>query len=335
MKILLYFLEDKDRKNYEAARIYRNLKYACEIAGFDITNNPNDDYDIAHFVTLENEGIINKVRERNIPIVISTLMTEIDLDSILVRKAGYNIVKPRAVKTLNKASLILVPAYLMQVKLKHSGVETPVQVLSCGINLKRFDDASLLEKQVFSRYFSLDDNDRVVVNVGKYSLKNGLSEFVEAAKCLPNVHFFWLGKHERRFPRQKVKRLIKNAPKNLHFAGIVDEDIYKSLMIRAEVYYSPAHYNVGIVSLLDALAAKCQIIARDQSIALDLLINNSNCFLKKSSLEFDSLLNALRTYFEGTNQSTVEKGYLSILTVDTKVISEKLKIIYQSLLNKN
>ena len=61
------------------------------------------------------------------------------------------------------------------------GIDLPIEAISNGIDLKRFHYDSEKVK-AFRRYFSLAEDQRVVISVGLFFERKGLLDFVEVAK---------------------------------------------------------------------------------------------------------------------------------------------------------
>lgn len=330
MRVLIYFEQNKRNKNlYEGARVRKSLKGACELNKLSYTSDPREAHDIAHFVSVKDEEVINVALARKIPVVISALMCENDPDaSMLNQKGEVPTLKPRALKILNRVTLILVPTETGRAILKHSGVETPIRVLSEGVNLSRFDKAKTLETQIFPRYFRLEKGRKLVISTGDYSENAGLSDLVNVARKRPDTEFFYFGPKPRFFIPVKIKKILHSAPKNCHFQDLVEDDVYRSALMNADVYFLPGYTKAGTVTMLDAMAAQCQIIAREEAVYNDMFVNKKDAYICKTSIELEKKIGA---YLDGNLEPTIESAFSKAKAVDLKKIGSVLKDIYDSL----
>ena len=78
MKVLVYFQPNRKYDNYEGARMRKTIKGALEVTGATHTSNIYDDYDIAHFMSPEDESKLNIALERDVPVIVSALYGEDD-----------------------------------------------------------------------------------------------------------------------------------------------------------------------------------------------------------------------------------------------------------------
>ncbi len=330
MRVLIYFEQNKRNKNlYEGARVRKSLKGACELNKLSYTSDPKEPYEIAHFVSVKDEEVINMALAKQIPVVVSALMCENDPDAAMLNQKGeVPTLKPRALRILNKVTLILVPTENGRAILKHSGVETPIRVLSEGVNLSRFDKSKTLETQIFPRYFRLEKGRKLVITTGEYSENAGLFDLVNIARKRPDAEFFYFGRKHRFLMPRKVKKILRSAPKNCHFSDLVEDDVYRSALMNADVYFLPGFTKAGTVTMLDAMAAQCQIIAREEAVYSDMFTNKKDAYLCKSSIELEKKLGA---YLDGNLEPTIDAAYAKAKAVDLKKIGSVLKDIYDSL----
>ena len=78
MKVLVYFQPNRKYDNYEGARMRKTIKGALEVVGATHTSNIYDDYDVAHFMSPEDESKLNIALERDVPVIVSALYGEDD-----------------------------------------------------------------------------------------------------------------------------------------------------------------------------------------------------------------------------------------------------------------
>ena len=339
MKILVSFEPNKKVSDFEGARLRKTIKGSLEMVGVDYTSNFLDSYDVAHLISPIDDSIIKEIKEKNIPIIASALYCENDpLASYLeykVTKKGEKIIHltNRSLKFLNKVDLVLVPSERARAFLINEGVITDIAVVLPGINLSRFNLARDDEKEIFYRYFREDPKKQLVVGLGNYDSKmTGINTMINAARKVPGALFYYIGRETKlnALKSLKLKAIMKLAPKNIKFVNIVPDDIYRSALMNASVFVIPEYRTLGIVSVMDAMAAKCQIIARKQDVISDLLIDNKNAYIGEFS---ETLTSLTKDYLLNKIKPTINEAYKEVSKCNLKAFGEQLKFYYQEQIN--
>ena len=124
MKTFIYFQPKVEKDVYEAMRLRKNLKGACELANITHINNILDKYDIIHFISPNDESRINDAVESRIPTCISALMCESDPAAKMLEIVnGEEHLTNRALRVLNKVDMVFAPSNVAQEFLIR-GIET-------------------------------------------------------------------------------------------------------------------------------------------------------------------------------------------------------------------
>ena len=331
MKVLVYFQPNPKFDNFEGTRMRKIIKGALEMVETQHTSNILDDYDVAHFMSPNDESKMNIVLERKIPIIISALFGE---DDPFTRFLDYkskdgnrtSTIKAKALKMMNKANLVLVPTESAKEFLIANGVNRPIEVAIPGVNLSRFDFSREDEKQLFYRYFVEDENKKLVLALGEYSNNmEGVHAFIDAAEKKPDVNFYYVGCETFEANYGRAKKIIKNSPKNVHFVNIVPDDIYRSMLLNADVFMLPGYHLTGIVSVEEAMASKCQVIARKSAVFPEFLKNEKTAYLADFS---ETLTSLCVDYLDGKLKSTVDEAYQVITNHSLMAFGHQLLEIY-------
>ena len=332
MKVLVYFQPNSKHDNYEGARMRKTIKGALEVIGATYTTNLYDDYDVAHFMSPEDEGKLNIAIERKVPVVVSALFGEDDPTTRFLNhknKDGKRTVtlKPKALKMLNKATLVLVPCESAKEFLIANGVNRPIETIVPGVNLARFNFSREDEKELFYRYFREDKNKKLVLAVGEYTNNmDGIHCLINAAKKREDTVFYYIGCES--FIGGKAKKIIKSAPKNLHFKMILPDDIYRSMLLNADVFMLPGYNLSGIISIEEAMAANCQLIVRKSAIFPEFLKNEKTAYIAEYS---ETLTSLCLDYLDEKIKPTTEEAYQMISSYNLENFGQELTKIYQNL----
>ena len=338
MKILVTFQPNTKTYEFEGARVRKTIKGALEMVNVEYTTSIVDTYDVMHLISYEDDNKANDAKENNIPLIVSALYSEDDSSANYLEyksKDGNRVttLKPRALKFLNKANVVLVPSAVSKDMLVENGVTSDIQVCPLGINTARFDFSREDEKDIFYRYFRENRSKKLVVALGEYDNNmDGISAFINAAKKCPDVLFYYIGKESvpgilKSF---KLRKLISRVPKNVKFKSIIPDDVYRSALLNADIFMLPGYKKTGVVSLLDAIAAKCQLIIRKQAVFEDLFEDGKTAYLAEYS---ETLTSLTKDYFDGKLKPTIDNAYKSISKLTLANFGEKLKWVYQQQIN--
>ena len=338
MKILVYFQPSPKHDYFEGARLRKTIKGALEIVGSKYTSNLYDDYDVAHFMSPDDEIKLNIALEMKVPVVVSALFGEADPSTRFLNYKSRNgkritTIKPRALRMLNKANLVLVPCKTGKEFLIANGVTTKIEVCVPGINLSRFNFSREDEKELFYRYFREDKNKKLVVALGEYAYNlEGIHAVINAAEKRPDVTFYYVGDESFALNSRRSRKIIKNSPKNMHFIGIPTDDIYRSMLLNADVFMLPGYNFSGFISLEEAMASNCQLIVRKTAVCPETLKNEKTAYIAEFS---ETLTSLCLDYLDNKIKPTTEEAYRKISLYNLENFGQELTNIYKSLISDN
>ena len=338
MKTLVYFRPLLKNDNFEGARMRKTIKGALEIVDSKYTSNLYDDYDVAHFMSPDDEIKLNIALERKVPVVVSALFGEDDPTTRFINhknKDGKrtNTLKPKALRMLNKANLVIVPTESAKDFLVNSGVTQPIKVCLPGVNLSRFNFSREDEKELFYRYFREDRNKKIVMAMGEYSYNmEGIHALINAAIKRPDVAFYYIGCESLGSSVGKAKRIIKSSPKNMHFINILPDDIYRSMLLNADVFMLPGYNVAGIISTEEAMAAKCQLIVRKSAMFPEFLKNEKTAYIAEFS---ETLTSLCLDYLDEKIKPTIEEAYRKISLYNLENFGKQLLNLYSEVIADN
>ena len=337
MKVLVYFQPSPKHDNFEGARMRKTIKGALEVTNGVYTSNIYDDYDVAHFMSPDDENKLNIALERGVPVVVSALFGEADPSTRFLNyksKDGKRIttIKPKALRMLNKANLILVPCNTGKEFLIANGVTRRIEVCVPGVNLSRFNFSREDEKELFYRYFREDKNKKLVLALGEYAYNlEGIHAVINAAIKRPDVMFYYVGDESFALNNGRSKKIIKNSPKSMHFIGIPTDDIYRSMLLNADVFMLPGYNFSGFVSIEEAMASNCQLIVRKTAVCPETLRNEKTAYIAEFS---ETLTSLCLDYLDGKIKPTTEEAYKQVSSYTLERFGNELLMFYKSLVAK-
>ncbi|NCA97008.1 MAG: hypothetical protein EOM77_02340 [Bacteroidia bacterium] len=332
MKVFVHFQPRVMKDVYEGMRLRKNIKGALELSNIEIAKNSIDSYDVAHFLSVADEMKINDAIEAKIPVVFSALMCESDPVAKITEttRDGEVRLSNRALRILNKVNVVIVPSASGQKFLVEQGVKTKIIVLSPGVNIARFEKNDQVEADLFYRYFRLNKDAKTVVAFGQYDSKEEIRNIVEIAQACPQFKFLYFGQSKHMLLLSgKIRRLLRKSPKNVKFNPIIPEDVYRSVMMNANVFLIVNRNKYNAITMLDAMAAKCQIIG------LGPIKYDAKVLKKGYAYIADTLpivAESIKKYFAGELPPTATKAYAIAKAESLTEIGKELEKIYRSLI---
>lgn len=333
MKILLYFEGEKILAKSGIGRALDHQKRALSKAGIEYTLDPEcTDYDILHINTygIHSHGMVSKARKLGKKVIYHAHSTEEDFRNSFI---GSNTISPLVKKYLvslyTKADHIITPTQYSKELLEGYGITVPISAISNGIDLTRFEPSEKKE-QAFREYFKIKENEKVVICVGLYFERKGITDFVKIAENLPQYRFIWFGHTPMYSIPKNIRDIVKeDHPANVEFPGYIKGDIIEGAYSGADLFFFPSHEETEGIVILEALASHQQILVRDIPVYKGWLEKNVNCYMGSSQVEFEELIQQI---LNDELPSTKKAGFLTAEEKDIEHIGDELKEIYQKVL---
>ncbi len=180
-------------------------------------------------------------------------------------------------------------------KLRDYGVTNPkIIYIPNYVSEKEFFPLSQAEINSIKNDYGIDKNKFVALGVGQLQTRKGVVDFVETARKLPHIQFVWAGGFS--FGKisdgyKEIKNLIKDAPSNVKFLGIVDREKMNEVYNMSDVLFLPSFDELFPMSILEAYCCKIPVLLRDIDIYPQILFDS---YLKSSNVKgFADVLNDL------------------------------------------
>lgn len=311
----------------------KSIKGALELSSdVEHTRSLLDDFDAAHFISPDDENKLHFAIEKNKPIIVSALYSEDDGNAHYLepinKKEWRNkwFLNNKNIRFLNKANVVLVPTAGARDFLINAGVKADIRVVFPGVNLTRFNFLRSDEKEVFFRYFGVNDEKKNIVAIGDCSASyEGFDTVNECAKRLPDCNFFYISPLSMK-EFAKLSRRVPKYNKNLRLINVLSDDLYRSTLMNADAIIYAGINPVGVISVCDAMAAKTQIFARKEAMIPGFISNGEDGYVAENS---DELVNLVVNYIQGSVQPTFEKAYEKISLHNLEKYGEELIKIYK------
>ncbi len=334
MKVCLYF---ESKEMIQTSGIGRALNHqieACKSANIEYTLDVQDDYDILHINTVGLNSIptIVKAKSKNCKVIYHAHSTEEDFrNSFIFSNQFSHIYKKMLLNYYSRADLILTPTPYSKKIIEGYGINVPIHYLSNGIDLNRFN-YDIEKVKAYRKYFSIKENELVVISVGLYFERKGILDFMEIAKKMPHVKFIWFGYTPLYSIPKKIRKAIENHPSNVILPGYVKGAILEGAYMDANCFFFASYEETEGIVVLEALASSQNVLVRDIEVYNPWLINQENCFKGKNNEEFIYYLDLI---LKNQTLNIRNKGRETAKQKSIQNIGIQLKKYYESVLNEN
>ncbi len=222
-------------------------------------------------------------------------------------------------------NVILTPTEYSAKLLKAYGFKQPIYNISNGVDTDFFKQ-NAEQGENFRKRYGFSSSDKVIISVGHLIERKGIIDFIDLAKSMPNTTFMWFGSTPSNMITSNVKHAIKNAPKNVIFAGYVSREDLRDAYCGADLFAFMSHEETEGIVVLEALACKIPMVVRDIPVYSSWLTDKKDVYKATSLTSFketsENILNKT-----ATNLTTA--GYLVAQSRSIMQIGKNLLSIYK------
>lgn len=328
MKVLLYKGALKLVSKSGIGEAIRHQQQVLEIMGVDYTSTPGEAYDVIHLNTVLPDsffmGLWAKMRGKKI--VYYGHSTKEDFKNSFV---GSNLLAPLFKIWLkacyNLGDIIITPTDYAKSLLTSYNLRPEIYSLSNGIDTEFFDRDE--EGQVqFRESQGLSKEDKVVISVGHFIERKGITDFVELAKRMPDHHFFWFGYTNKKMIPKAVREAVETNLPNLHFPGYVDKETLRAAYRESDLFVFLTHEETEGIVLLEALSMKIPVLIRDIPIYEKWLKENEAVYKGRKIQEFEDHIHQICA--TGGTRALTEEAYRLVLGRSLGNVAKELNAIY-------
>lgn len=331
MKVLLYSEAMGLIKKSGIGKTLSHQIRAMKRNNIAYTLDPKDDFDIVHINTVgpQSYALAKRAKRQGKKVVMHAHSTEEDFrNSFLLSNQIAPYFKRWLIRCYTLGDVIVTPTNYAKSILERYGIQTPIYAVTNGVDLSEDEDRA--EKAVaFRKQFNLLPQQKVVLGVGLYIERKGITDFVELAKRLPQYQFIWFGQTPLLLVPQKIRKAVKTNLPNLLFPGYVESDILKGAYYGSDLFLFPTYEETEGIVVLEALAAKQNILLRDIPVYSDWLEDKENVYKAKTLDEFET---KTKQIVEGELPSLVENGYKVAKKRTIEQSGEMLVEVYRKIL---
>ncbi len=221
--------------------------------------------------------------------------------------------------------VVLTPTEYSRSLLKSYGLRRPVYAISNGVDTRFFapdPDAACR----FRERWGLGPADRAVVSVGHLIGRKGLPEFIELARQMPQVRFFWFGWTDPALLPPQIVQAIRSAPENLCFPGYVSRGTLRDAYCGADAFVFMSHEETEGIVVLEALSCGTPALVRDIPVYQDWLRAGTDVY-KADSLP--SFRRTLEDMLSGRLPDLTAAGRAVAQRRSLDTVGARLRTIYE------
>lgn len=334
MKVLLHSDKQKMIEKSGVGRAIKHQMQALALNDVEYTLNPKDDYDVIHINTIFPESYImgKKAKHKGKKVIFHAHSTEEDFrNSFLLSNQVAPVFKTWLKKCYASADMIITPTPYSKKLLDGYGLGKPIVAISNGIELDYYKQNPDSRKR-FREKYGFKDDDKIIISVGLYIERKGITDFVELAKQLPEYKFVWFGYTNLNTVPPKIREAVETKLDNLYFPGYVSRDELKDAYLGADLFLFLTHEETEGIVLLEALAAKIPTLIRDIPIYEGWFEDGVNVYKAREFVEFKEKITGI---LENKLPSVVEAGYKVAEERDIKNIGKELIKVYEKVLEED
>ena len=333
MKVLIYFEGQQLLSKSGIGRAFDHQKKALESAGVPYSTNENElDYDILHINTygLNSQRMVRRAKRADKKVIYHAHSTEEDFrNSFIGSNQVSAIYKKHLVRLYSSADFIITPTLYSKKVIEGYGIEQPIEAISNGIDLTRFNRNVEKEKQ-FRDYFQLPLDKKVIISVGLYFERKGLLDFVEVARRFPEYTFIWFGHTPLYTIPKKIRAIIQgDHPDNVIFPGYIKGDIIEGAYTNADLFFFPSYEETEGIVVLEALASRQHVLVREIPVYDGWLVPGENAYMGRTNEDF---CNQIDQIIGKKAIDLRENGWQTAQGKSIQAIGQQLKSVYEKVL---
>ena len=224
-----------------------------------------------------------------------------------------------------RGDVVITPTPYSKRLLEEAGVRRPIYALSNGVDTDFFAP-SAQRRRAFREKYGLSETDKAVLSVGHYIARKGILEFVELARRLPEVRFFWFGHTDLRLVPRRVRDAIAGAPSNVTFPGFADQAALRDAYCGCDVFAFMSHEETEGIVVLEALACGIPTVVRDIPVYREWLTAGASVYKAKDGWDF---LRKVAGLLDGSLPALTASGLRAARSRSIPAVGRVLRTIYE------
>ena len=308
-------------------RAHENQVKALKSVGVSVTTDPSEAFDILHLHSVGPRSLYLAERHsgRRLLVIHSHTTAEDFANSFRMSDHIAPYLRRYLRYFYSKADLLIAPSSYARGVLERYEVDRPIEVVSNGVDLKRF--APNKRKRLLGRArYGLDGI--VPFSVGLVFLRKGVDIFCQVGRLFPELTMVWFGRIHKAV-KVETLRVIETATSNVRFTGYV-EDVLEAYAAGDIFFFPSAVENEGI-AVLEAAACGRPLVLRDAECFAGRFEHGVNCLKGETPAEFAWLISRLAS--DQALVARLSEGALGVARAHSlELVGRRLQEIYGQLM---
>ncbi|MBS6373699.1 MAG: glycosyltransferase family 4 protein [Erysipelotrichaceae bacterium] len=244
---------------------------------FTVTLNGSKKCDILHLHTVEPRNYVKMKMSHAASVCYVHFLPDTLDGSIDLPMPIFKLFKKYVISLYRYADYLIVVNPIFIHALENHGIPRKKLVyIPNYVSKEAFYQKPRCEVRALRNAYDIDENAFVVIGVGQVQTRKGVLDFVETARCLPDITFIWCGGFS--FGRitdgyEKLKKIMENPPQNVKFLGIVPRAEMNELYNIADVLFMPSYNELFPMAILEAVNLHLPLVLRDLDLYEDILFH--------------------------------------------------------------
>lgn len=166
----------------------------------------------------------------------------------------------------NKADAVICVSPQVKKELLELNVRSMLVVIPNMIELAHFKRPTEKHLAHLREKFHIPKDKPCIVASGQVQPRKGAQDFIDTAKASPQLHFLWIGGIPFGNLGEKtadMERLMKNAPDNVTFTGVVELEVARQLYHLGTIFWLASYQETFGLVVIEAAACGLPVILRD------------------------------------------------------------------------
>tara|TARA_A100001015_G_scaffold45123_1_gene49715 strand:- start:14 stop:1021 length:1008 start_codon:yes stop_codon:yes gene_type:complete len=299
---------------------------------YELVDDPKQ-ADLIHAHTIGLKYIRQSYKFKQKMIVSAHVVPDSFIGSLIFSKLWQPLAKQYLKYVYNRSKEVIAVSPFVKLELEKIGVTSKIHVLCNSVDRQKFKQNSDLRKKIRDKHGLT--NEFVATCVGQIQPRKGIYDFIETAKQCPDITFVWVGGTPFKSltaDYKKLQEVVKDAPKNIIFTGIIDFNDMPAYYAMSDVYFMPSFQENFAFATIEASSVKLPLVLRDNVEYPSSLFTH---YLKgKTASDFATIIQQLKTDQDYFSKWQMESENLAS-QYSLKAYNKTLKNIYLGLLDNS
>ena len=224
-----------------------------------------------------------------------------------------------------QGDIIITPTPYSKTILQSYGIRKKIYALTNGIDTEFFCQKAEYAAS-FREKYHLTKEQKVVISIGHYIKRKGITDFLKIAKTMPEVTFIWFGATAEKLLTEEIKQAIAHVPDNVILAGFVPSEEIRDACCGADAFLFMSHEETEGIVVLEALACEVPVLLRDIPVYESWLEDKKQVRKAATLKQFRKLLSEI---LKQKPESMIKEGRKLAISHNMDNSGRKLKRIYR------